>query len=88
MVNHSRDDTFIVNGPSSGMPTITIGRMYPQHTSTPAAAQTAFAFSMAFSAKVDPVSSTSTSMPASEGLTTSTPSPDKIAFISASFPGL
>ena len=54
----------------------------------PAAAQTALAFSMAFSAKVEPVSSTSTSAPASAGLMTSTPRPDKIAVISASFPAL
>ena len=39
----------------------------------PEAAQMALAFSMAFSAKVVPVSSTSTVIPTSAGLTTSTP---------------
>ena len=40
-VNHSRDGTLMVNGPSSGTPVTAIGRMYPKHASTPAAAQTA-----------------------------------------------
>ena len=40
-VNHASDAALIVNGPSSGTPTTTIGRMYPKHARMAAAAQTA-----------------------------------------------
>ena len=51
----------------------------------PLASMTALAFSREFSSKVVPVSSTSTSTPASASEQTSTPRWDRISFISASF---
>ena len=53
----------------------------------PLASITARAFSREFSSKVVPVSSTSRSTPASASEQTSTPSRDRMSFISASFFG-
>ena len=50
----------------------------------PEASITAWALRKAFSSKVAPVSSTSTSTPASDSSTTSTPSWERMSFISIS----